>query len=918
MSSKNSINFRNIVKRSSCLNSVCESIDSQRLFSQLKEDLSNLQTSGKSSIPYSIQSKFNSYIDRMCNIENASDYYYQPFELIGYLNESDNIRMADIITKEYTNRILPYANIDMNIIKEALEFYNLTVIQKNAIIESCDNITTADRIIHNHKNLSKRFNLEKEIMKYRTVGMKYVVESFASKIDTYNTSNYQKMNITIEEVSYLLDLNGFKYDKSELAKCVLEYYLTSKQFTSQKEMNDFRTVLQESFILDDNDIKNSIDILDGRLTDNISIKNSINKYIITPDKNAERLYDIIHNTLLNTSNDDIIENIDNLILFLWSLIKNNTFEDSESSEDMVFNILSDAISLIVDKTSLSVDHDNFTKEEIIKINSRLKDAYSKIEEISSCDIAFSEDAEKFLKSLDRCISRLDEISNFMYNKDNIDAINNIVEATLPLDVYKRKFQDIAKSAHNLDNFLEIKERKSDFDFTNRSIINMIESVEEMQNNMYSYIDDTGRSNICVRQYQIEESDVEDVHKLLSQVCNEYNDLLTSQNSSYKSYYIINPYIAEVRIKESMAIDIDDDIREKIDESIDPSLCTYLRLIDESNNITDYSNTLDKIDIEHIITNLESCDNFTMEHFELALEIMSYIDIDESLVKQFGENFVTYNFNKAVSNRTINESYMRLSKEERYINSIIENRVELTEVPVELQLEAYSLLTDLFIEAGYKYDEDDDNNEDDEEDDEKKEKKPEPKKEEKKDSSVKISEKDGKRKTRLNLNDIKLGVKGLATQFKTMTTKAKEIARNLDNAARAFYKAANNMMTNNRREAIIKGSLIPSFSRCLVAGITLAGISTVNLPLAIITAMGGIACSAHLNKKERLLLLDEIETELEVVDKELNIADSNNNMKKYRALLRYKKELQRQYQRIKYNIRIGKDIISSDVGVTNMN
>ena len=94
MSSKNSINFGNIVKRSSCLNSVCESIDSQRLFSQLKEDLSNLQTSGKSSIPYSVQSKFNSYIDRMCNIENASDYYYQPFELIGYLNESDNIRIS--------------------------------------------------------------------------------------------------------------------------------------------------------------------------------------------------------------------------------------------------------------------------------------------------------------------------------------------------------------------------------------------------------------------------------------------------------------------------------------------------------------------------------------------------------------------------------------------------------------------------------------------------------------------------------------------------------------------------------------------------------------------------------------------------------------------------------------------------------
>ena len=32
------------------------------------------------------------------------------------------------------------------------------------------------------------------------------------------------------------------------------------------------------------------------------------------------------------------------------------------------------------------------------------------------------------------------------------------------------------------------------------------------------------------------------------------------------------------------------------------------------------------------------------------------------------------------------------------------------------------------------------------------------------------------------------------------------------------------------------------------------------------------------------------------------------MKKYRALLKYKKDLQRQYQRIRYNVRVGKDIL----------
>ena len=85
--------------------------------------------------------------------------------------------------------------------------------------------------------------------------------------------------------------------------------------------------------------------------------------------------------------------------------------------------------------------------------------------------------------------------------------------------------------------------------------------------------------------------------------------------------------------------------------------------------------------------------------------------------------------------------------------------------------------------------------------------------------------------------------------------------------------------------------------------------------ALIAAIGGFALSKKLTKRERLLLLDEIETELEVVDKELSIADSNNEIKKYRELLKYKKDLQRQYQRIKYNIRIGKDILpSSTAGV----
>ena len=76
-------------------------------------------------------------------------------------------------------------------------------------------------------------------------------------------------------------------------------------------------------------------------------------------------------------------------------------------------------------------------------------------------------------------------------------------------------------------------------------------------------------------------------------------------------------------------------------------------------------------------------------------------------------------------------------------------------------------------------------------------------------------------------------------------------------------------------------------------------------------------SKRLTKRERLLLLDEIETELDVIEKEISIAESDGNMKNYRALLKYRKDLQRQYQRIKYNIRVGKDILpDSTAGIKN--
>ena len=185
-------------------------------------------------------------------------------------------------------------------------------------------------------------------------------------------------------------------------------------------------------------------------------------------------------------------------------------------------------------------------------------------------------------------------------------------------------------------------------------------------------------------------------------------------------------------------------------------------------------------------------------------------------------------------------------------------------------------------------------------------------------NAKKEEKDEKKKnpkSGFNPNNLKLYVQGLKAKMKDMSAKEKEWSRNIDMNFSRLSKGMHDALISDRREAIIKGSVIPSFSKCIKIGIALAGLTFINPVAGAVTAIGGFAMSKSLTKKERILLLDEIETELEVVDKEIENAESAKNMKKYRKLLTYKKDLQRQYQRIKYNIRVGKDILpGSAVGV----
>lgn len=152
-----------------------------------------------------------------------------------------------------------------------------------------------------------------------------------------------------------------------------------------------------------------------------------------------------------------------------------------------------------------------------------------------------------------------------------------------------------------------------------------------------------------------------------------------------------------------------------------------------------------------------------------------------------------------------------------------------------------------------------------------------------------------------LNTIKLALHNAKDKIKKFDAKQREMWRTLDAYANKFMNSIEDSKDNDRRNAIIQGKTIPSFSKCVKTAIALAGagVVTANVMVPIIGAVGLLARSNHLDNKERQQLMDEIEIELKALDKEIELADKEDDLDKYRKLLRMQKKLQHEYQRIRY-------------------
>ena len=154
------------------------------------------------------------------------------------------------------------------------------------------------------------------------------------------------------------------------------------------------------------------------------------------------------------------------------------------------------------------------------------------------------------------------------------------------------------------------------------------------------------------------------------------------------------------------------------------------------------------------------------------------------------------------------------------------------------------------------------------------------------------------------NTLNLASMKLRNAIQKLSDKDRQISKSMDVGVNNLKKGIERALTNDNREAIIKGSVLPSFSKLVKLGIMNAGLIAIGQPLiAIITTIGYFAVNGKFKAKERQMIIDELEIELEICEKYINIAEQKNDMKALRQLLTTKRELERQRQRIKYKMKV---------------
>lgn len=153
------------------------------------------------------------------------------------------------------------------------------------------------------------------------------------------------------------------------------------------------------------------------------------------------------------------------------------------------------------------------------------------------------------------------------------------------------------------------------------------------------------------------------------------------------------------------------------------------------------------------------------------------------------------------------------------------------------------------------------------------------------------------------NTINMAIERVKKAATDLSDKEKIMSKTVDQSLENFGRGITDVYKTENREAIIRGNVLPPASRIIKMAIITGLTFLVHPALAVISVLGHVAMAKETRAKERSIILDELDVELNMCNRYIKQAEDKNDLKAVRQCLMIKKKLEAQRNRLRYKMEV---------------
>ena len=776
--------------------------------------------------------------------EDMDTHYLLSLGLYNRLLSEQNV--SDMGKRKIENALL--ANLvkvsDLDSVRETVS--NCDCIEnKFLFFNSLESLENCDRILRNEAKLLKRFDLNKTINESIGYGLRHTIFELCSLLDTYNMTPKAKFNVALENVTYALFKAGYNYP-IESTEYIVEYFLTREPVITDKEYDGY------------------IDVLES------------NRFINKDNPELEYVFEA-KKVKGNSFKDKAAE-----------LVTQCETKECASHMSQLANIKTEKqASAYIDKSVEMIIADEITKNDSLLL---LKSIYALplIGNVSKEFVDYKVEMSRSKLKIKKKLTGVENekiIRDILDDGEIIDYVAFVSETTrFPeyiLDDAYIEETDVVKLLEANGTSEEIKDIINSFKASNEKSTgkfrNMISRI--MTKSPENIIDETPNIFAVARiMLYLAVGASSPIGPIVAAILMLVNKMITMHLDLKQAEKLLRHLKSEKEKAEKKLSKLsgkEKDNQEEYIDGIEKCITKVEKFISDIDDENEEINKFDDDDDFDLDFDFDDFEESAVEYETNPLSLLLNTTGAKEIINGLGtplDNEILSNIAVLFDNCPLdikNEFYAKLDS--LGVSTVVKESGRITEDENSfvVQHEALKVLNKLNKDS------------------------------KKNDKNIK----DKKVKSpKINLTTLKMAVVNFKKKFRDLKGKEQELWRNIDIATVNLSKGIQQALTSNRREAIIKGSIIPSFSKCIKFAISVGAIGAFTGPVgAAISAVGMLGASKALNERERRLLYDEIDTELQVVEKQIQLAEAEGDMNQYRFLLNYEKKLKREKARIKYGI-----------------